>query len=61
METTHEENMGSCSAIVNPVFVVIYGPLFRIKKQAGIDSMTMISDQNTGIEMGEVSIKINST
>lgn len=30
METTREENMGSCS-------VVIYGPLVRTKKQAGVE------------------------
>lgn len=61
METTHEENMGSYSAMVNPALVVIYGPLFRIKKQAGTDSLTMISEQKTGTEMGKVSININST
>lgn len=61
METTHEENMGNCSAIVSPALVVIYGPLFRIEKQAGVDFMTMILEQKTGIEMGEVFIKIYPT
>lgn len=37
METTHEENMGSCSERLTPASVVIYGPLVRIKKQAGVE------------------------
>lgn len=37
METIHEENIGSCSERVNPASVVIYGPLVRIRKQAGIE------------------------
>lgn len=36
--------MECCSETVNPASMVTYGPLGRIKKHAGIASMTMISE-----------------
>lgn len=53
--------MESCSETGSLALVVSYGPLGRIKKQAGIASMTMISEQKPGTEMGEASLRINYT
>lgn len=53
--------MGSCAETESPASVVTHGPVGRIKKQAGITSMTMISEQEPGTKMGEGSLKINST
>lgn len=50
----------SCSETVSPDSVATCGPLGRMKKQAGT-IFTMISQQEPRTEMGEGSLKINST
>lgn len=61
METTQERKYRKFSETGSPASIVRYGPLGRIKKQVGIASMTMISEQKPGTEVGEVYLKINYT